>query len=465
MERIFGHYVPKSLTLLAVIEFTVVFAAFYSGVNLRFLGQELTPNLSEFLHAKALIFAMVVFLSMVGVGLYSRLTRDSFGQILNKLSIGSALAFFILVALYYAYPDPEVVVGRGVIAMSLLISFVVLLIVRYVFMVIVDTEVMNSRVMVIGSGQTAKQLEQLKRKNDWRGVTLVGFLHLEGTEEFVSKNRIIYSNKNLVDLIDEYGIDQLVVAVNEQRENYPVNDIIACKLKGVLVTEASDFFERRAGRIQIDTLHPNRFIFIEGFAKDLVKIVVKRIVDVCLSLLILILTLPLYPILILLIKMESGWREPVFYSQIRVGKDENNFVIHKFRSMVVGAEKSGAQMAAKNDARVTKIGRVMRKTRMDELPQLWNVLKGDMSFVGPRPERPEFVEKLAKTIPYYRMRHRVKPGITGWAQVCYPYGDDEADAKEKLQFDLYYIKNYSVFLDLTTLAQTVQVLLWQKGAR
>jgi sugar transferase (PEP-CTERM system associated) len=465
MQRIFGHYVPRSLTILALVEFLLVFFAFYIGAELRFKGDELTLNLSKYFHLKALIFALAVFLSMVGVGLYSRLTRDSFTQIWNKLLIGIILSFLVLVALYYVYPNPEIIVGRGVVAISLSVVFFVLLIVRYVFVKIVDTDIMNSRVLIIGCGKSAQQLELLRRKSDWRGVTLIGFLRVRGTEQLVSKDRIIHSDKSLVELVDEYGVDQLVVAVNEQRDSYPVDDIIACKLKGILVTEASDFFERRAGRIQIDTLHPNRFIFIEGFAKDFVKIAVKRVVDVILSLTILILTLPLYPILMLLIKLESSWRDPVFYSQIRVGKGEKNFVIHKFRSMVVDAEKKGAQMASKNDARVTRIGRIMRKTRMDELPQLWNVLKGDMSFVGPRPERPEFVEKLAKTIPYYRMRHRVKPGITGWAQVCYPYGDDEIDAKAKLQFDLYYIKNYSVFLDLTTLAQTVQVLLWQQGAR
>ncbi|MET1253769.1 exopolysaccharide biosynthesis polyprenyl glycosylphosphotransferase [Aliikangiella maris] len=212
-------------------------------------------------------------------------------------------------------------------------------------------------------------------------------------------------------------------------------------------------------------MHPQRFIFIEGFNQDYTRILIKRMVDILLSSVMLLLSLPLYPVLVVLIKKESGLNAPAFYLQKRVGQDEKVFVIYKFRSMIENAEKLGAQWAAKDDNRVTRIGRIMRKTRVDELPQLLNVLKGDMSFVGPRPERPEFVEKLAENIPYYRMRYRVKPGITGWAQVSYPYGDDIKDAKEKLQFDLYYIKNYSVFLDLAILAQTAQVIIWQKGAR
>ncbi|TQV84424.1 TIGR03013 family XrtA/PEP-CTERM system glycosyltransferase [Aliikangiella coralliicola] len=463
MSRIFGHYIPRSLTILAFFEFVAVLTAFYSGVGLRFSNDSITPEFEELLHLKAAVFSVSVFLSMVAVGLYSRSMREGFGQIIVKLVVGMFLAFFALVALYYL--SPSWFVGRGAFVLSLVIAFFGLIGVRYLYSSLIDTKLMTSRVLVIGTGAMARQLQQLKRRSDWRGITLVGFFHLRGDQDEVEEEKIIRSEQPLSKLVTDYGIDELIVAVDEQRKNYPVDEIIGCKMKGIQVTEISDFFEKRSGRLQIDTLHPSRFIFIEGFNQDYTRIVVKRFVDICLSLLMLLITVPIYPILIFLIKKESGWNEPVFYSQVRVGQDEENFVIHKFRSMVVDAEQQGAQWASKNDARVTKVGNVMRKTRLDELPQLWNVLKGDMSFVGPRPERPEFVEKLAENIPYYRMRHRVKPGITGWAQVCYPYGDDEKDAKEKLQYDLYYIKNYSVFLDLAILAQTAQVILWQKGAR
>ncbi|MCW8879315.1 MAG: TIGR03013 family PEP-CTERM/XrtA system glycosyltransferase [Kangiellaceae bacterium] len=462
MSRIFGHYVPRSLTILAGLEFVVVIGAFYAGVSVRFT-EGLSDEFAQLLHTKAVVFGTTVFLSMVAVGLYSRSMREDFSQTVIKLLIAVILAVFALFSFYYI--NPSWFVGRGVFALSLSFAFFAIIISRYIYRSLVDTRLMNSRVMVIGTGKMATQLELLKRRSDWRGMTLVGYLHLRGDKDEVPEEKIIRSELSLEKLVNDYGIDELIVAVDEQRKNYPVDEIINCKMKGIQVTEISDFFEKRSGRLQIDTLHPNRFIFIEGFNQDYARIVVKRVVDILLSIFMMLITAPVYPVLILLIKRESGWDEPVFYSQIRVGQDEQSFTIYKFRSMVVNAEKQGAQWASKDDTRVTKVGKVMRKTRLDELPQLWNVLKGDMSFVGPRPERPEFVEKLADNISYYRMRHRVKPGITGWAQVCYPYGDDEKDAKEKLQYDLYYIKNYSVFLDLTILAQTAQVILWQKGAR
>ena len=463
MSRIFGHYIPRNLTTLAFIEFLVCLGAFYVGMAIRFHGELLVPEFANLLHLKAFVFAVSVFLGLVVVGLYSRSMREEFGGVLTKLVVGFVFSFLGLVAIFYIMPSWFV--GRGAVAISMVVALAGILLVRNIYSSLIDTNLLNSRALVIGTGLIAKQIELLKRKSDWRGVTLVGFLHLKGDKDEVNEQKIIRSELPLSKLVSDYGIDEIIVAVEEHRKNYPVDEVIDCKMKGVQVTELSSFFEMHSGRIQIDTLHPNRFIFIEGFNQDFARVIVKRLVDITLSLLIMFFTLPIYPILIFLIKKESGWKEPVFYSQVRVGQDEQNFTIFKFRSMVVGAEKQGAQWAAKDDNRVTRVGAVMRKTRLDELPQLMNVLKGDMSFVGPRPERPEFVERLAEKIPYYRMRHRVKPGITGWAQVCYPYGDDVKDAKEKLQYDLYYIKNYSVFLDLAILAQTAQVIIWQKGAR
>ena len=463
MSKIFGHYVPFSIVLLAFAEFFIIYAAFYGGVAIRFADGSVGTELEYQLQVKAFLFALSMFASMIAVGLYIRGTREGFSFVIVKLMVACVLAFFLLVALYYIVPSWFV--GRGVFLLSILLSFIGLSASRYLYSHVINTNLITTRILVIGTGQMAIQLKHLRRKSDWRGLTLVGFLHLKGDKDEVDENEIIRSPQSLTELVTEYGIDEIVVAIEEQRKNYPVDQIIECKMKGIRVTEICDFFERHSGLIQIDTLHPGRFIFIEGFQQSYFRNLLKRVVDITLSSLILIVTLPVYPILVLLIKRESGWSSPAFYQQTRIGQGENKFNIYKFRSMVVNAESDGAQWAQKNDTRVTRIGKIIRKTRLDELPQLWNVLKGDMSFVGPRPERPEFVEILAGKIPYYRMRHRVKPGITGWAQVCYPYGDDAEDAKKKLQFDLYYIKNYSVFLDLTILAQTLQVILWQKGAR
>lgn len=463
MSRIFGHYIPRSLLNLALVEFLVLFCAFYAAVALRFPYEQAPSELHQLLHLKALAFVAAIFICLVAVGLYARGMREGYIQVVIKLAVSYFLAFFLLAFLYYI--SPSWFVGRGVLLLSITLSFAFLLLVRYVYTNLVGTNLMNIRVLVIGTGSMAKQLEMLKRKSDWQGLTLVGFLHLKGDVDEVVGHKVLPLQGSVVQLVDDYAIDEIVVAVEEHRKNYPVDELIRCKMKGIRVTEICEFFEKRSGKLQINTLRPGRFIYIDGFDQDSVRITIKRCADISLSLLILLLTLPVYPLLILMIKKESGWKEPAFYSQLRVGQDEKQFMLYKFRSMVVDAEINGAQWASENDSRVTKVGEFMRKNRLDELPQLWNVLKGEMSFVGPRPERPEFVELLAEKIPYYRMRHRVKPGITGWAQICYPYGDDEIDAKEKLQFDLYYIKNYSIFLDLTILAQTAQVILWQKGAR
>jgi len=237
-------------------------------------------------------------------------------------------------------------------------------------------------------------------------------------------------------------------------------------MKGVRVIEESAYLERQLGKIRLDSLQPSTVVFADGFTQAVIKSTGKRLFDILVSLLLLILASPIMLAVAVAIAIESRGRGPVFYSQERVGLGARAFRVHKFRSMCVDAERDGvAQWAKKNDDRVTTVGRLIRSTRIDELPQLFNVLKGDMSFVGPRPERPQFVKELAEQIPYFDLRHHVKPGMTGWAQVCYPYGASIEDAREKLQYDLYYLKNYSLFLDTMIIFQTLQVVLWGKGSR
>jgi sugar transferase (PEP-CTERM system associated) len=238
-------------------------------------------------------------------------------------------------------------------------------------------------------------------------------------------------------------------------------------MSGINILDLVTFFERRAGKVRLDMLNPSWFYLSESFqvGRGMLRRIGKRVVDILAALMILPVALPFMIIVSLAILIESGGRGPILYSQIRVKQDGLPFRIHKFRSMVTDAEKNGAQWASKNDSRITRVGMIIRKGRLDELPQLFNVLKGDMSFVGPRPERPEFVKQLAERIPFYEERHRVKPGLTGWAQICYAYGDTEEDSVEKLQYDLYYVKNYSVLLDLLILLQTAEVVLLGKGAQ
>jgi sugar transferase (PEP-CTERM system associated) len=261
-------------------------------------------------------------------------------------------------------------------------------------------------------------------------------------------------------------VDEIVMAMDDRRQQFPLKELLDCRLKGIDVVELASFLERETGKVYLDILIPSWMIFGDGFRRDFIRRYSERAFDIAASLVLLMLTLPVMLLTMLAIKLEEGVRAPLLYGQPRVGCGGKVFRVMKFRSMRTNAESDGrARWAKANDDRVTRVGRFIRKVRIDELPQLFNVLGGQMSFVGPRPERPEFVGQLSESIPYYDIRHAVKPGITGWAQLCYPYGASEQDALEKLQYDLYYVKNHSLVVDVLILLQTVEVILFNKGAR
>jgi sugar transferase (PEP-CTERM system associated) len=271
---------------------------------------------------------------------------------------------------------------------------------------------------------------------------------------------------SMLEFANNNSVDEIVVAMDDRRRAFPLRDLLECRLQGIEVVDLVSFLERETGRVRLDVLNPSWMIFAEGFRRDPVRLFSERAFDLIASLLLLLLAWPIMLLTAILIKIEDGPRAPVFYRQTRVGLGGRNFDALKFRSMRPDAEKDGRpQWARPGDSRVTRVGAFIRKVRIDELPQILNVLKSDMSFVGPRPERPEFVAVLNDKIPYYSERHCVKPGITGWAQLCHPYGSSEQDAAEKLQYDLYYIKNHSLLFDILILLQTAEVILWRKGAR
>jgi len=294
----------------------------------------------------------------------------------------------------------------------------------------------------------------------------MGFIATEGDELSAPAERLLERPQDLYEWVVKNPIDEIVVAMDDRRRGFPMHEFLECRLAGIEILELPTFLERETGKVRLDVLNPSWIIFGEGFRASLLQRMVERTVDVVVSLALLILASPAILLTALAIKFEDGLDAPILYRQRRVGQHGVVFDVLKFRSMRVDAEHPGqAIWATQDDPRVTRVGGFMRKSRIDELPQLVNVLRGDMSFVGPRPERPEFVQKLEHTIPYYRERHSVKPGITGWAQLCYPYGSSEKDALEKLQYDLYYVKNRSLLFDLAILVQTVEVVLWGKGAR
>jgi sugar transferase (PEP-CTERM system associated) len=299
---------------------------------------------------------------------------------------------------------------------------------------------------------------------------VAGFWPVSEAEHKVPSEVLISYSGTLQAFCLQHKIQELVVAVDERRRSdqsgFPLDDLLDCKLNGISVIDDLSFLERESGRLDIRSLSPGWLVFSDGFSFSPLRDYLERGFDLMASTLLLLVTWPFMLLATIAIKLEEGARAPLIYSQERVGYGGRIIRVHKFRSMRIDAEKDGkAVWAQKNDSRVTRVGQFIRNTRIDELPQIFNVFKGEMSFVGPRPERPQFVEELAQKIPYYRERHRVKPGITGWAQLCYPYGASEHDAEEKLKYDLYYIKNHSVMFDLYILVRTVEVILLGNGVR
>jgi sugar transferase (PEP-CTERM system associated) len=310
------------------------------------------------------------------------------------------------------------------------------------------------------------RLARLRRRADQRGFRLHGFVASQGEDVVVPVDRLVNVSGALCEYARLHGIDEIVVAMDDRRRNFPLKELLDCRLAGIPISEQVTFLERETGKVHLELLTPSWMIFGGGFNRDGVNRHSERVLDLVAALCLLAIASPVILLTIIAIKLEEGFSAPLLYRQKRVGQGGRAFDVFKFRSMRVDAERDGkAQWATTNDARVTAVGKYLRKLRIDELPQLFNVLRGDMSFVGPRPERPEFVSQLAETIPYYHERHSVKPGITGWAQLCYPYGASEQDAVEKLQYDLFYVKNRDLIFDILILLQTVEVILLGKGAR
>lgn len=464
MYRIFRHYIPGSLLVLGICEAIILYASVYVGVSLRFWDSESSLADVGLIWPRALVFTIVMLGAMTVTGLYKNHFRDGIAGMLWRLGLSIVLGLAVMSAFFYAFP--QLFLGRGAFGIGFGFAAATIIIARLVLFAVVGQEALKRRVVVLGAGERAAQFKELRRKTDRQGFVITGFIHVPGEHDVMPANRILHLETSLVQYVRDNRIDEIVIAVEDRRKSFPVDELLDCKMSGVNVVDILTFFERQTGKIRLDTLHPSSLIYSDGFRQGVWHEAFKRLFDVGASLVILAITWPIMVLTALAIWFESGCRGPILYRQVRVGQNWRLFQVTKFRSMRVDAEKDGkARWATKNDARVTRVGHFIRKTRIDELPQLFNVLRGDMSFVGPRPERPEFVEQLAEKIPYYAERHRVKPGITGWAQIRYAYGDSERDAVEKLQYDLYYVKNYSLFLDFLILFQTAEVVLFGRGAR
>jgi len=465
--RILGQHVPASIAALALIEALLCFLAIYAAMCIRFqVGVSQLPKLvEEFgpLWPRGVAFSVIVVTSMLAFGLYNSRQRPQLSAILARLLLALLAASSAIAVLFYVIPTQHLY--RGVAAVAVVLSVCGVLAARLIFAHVADEDIFKRRVLVYGTGYGAAALTRLRHSMDNRAFAVVGFVQPQGEERIVPSERTLEPDGNLCALCERFGITEVVVAMDDRRRGFPISELLDCRLAGVDVTELVTFLERETGRVHINVLNPSWMIFGQGFRRDPLRLFSSRSLDLFSSLAVLVVALPAMIITFLAIKLEDGWQAPALYRQARVGLGGRMFKVLKFRSMHQDAELNGAQWAQHADPRVTHVGAIIRKLRIDELPQVFNVLHGDMSFVVPRPERPEFVAQLAEKIPYYAQRHCVKPGITGWAQLCYPYGSSENDALEKLQYDLYYIKNNSLLFDLAILIQTAEVVLFGKGAR
>ncbi len=452
------------LLLLGIGELVVLYASVYVAAYLICGSVELCEARYGSLLPKASVFSIIMLLSLVSTGLYQFHQRIYFHEALVRVLVGVALGSIALSIVFNVLPWSGVMKTLGIVA--IVISLLLLLLVRYFFLRNVDENVFRHRTLVFGAGTRAAAISDLRRKADRRGFKLVGSIPAPGDSGVIDASGSLFTDRQVDDLAHELAADEIVIAMDDRRGNLPIRELLNCRLAGIEVIELLEFLERETGKIRIDLVNPGWLIFSSGFRISKARRVSKRIVDLGVGLLSGLVALPVALLIALAIKIEDGSGASVLYRQVRVGYRGQEFAVLKFRSMREDAESDGqAVWAQENDDRVTRVGHWLRKLRFDEIPQIINVIRGEMSIVGPRPERPEFVEELSEQIPYYSERHSVLPGLTGWAQIQYPYGSSTQDALEKLQYDLYYVKNHNVFLDVMIILQTVEVVLWGKGSR
>ena len=460
-----------NLTILILFDAILATGALFIAAVARLGYSEISQQLSDFNTIfTAVIFVLLVLFSSHLMEVYDLSKNVKKREIVINILFGAVTSFSLLSVVYYL--NPEVMLGRGILILSLCCCAVLQFVWHAFYLLGSSTSRFCRKVLVLGTGPLAIQIGSIIASNK-RSFTLVGYASCqvssgenasEGSPCDVPQDEVLGNSDNLRDIARQAQAEIIVVALSERRGVFPLRDVLTCKLNGIEIMDAPSFYETAQSRLMLESITPGWFIFSDGFRRTNLLSAFKRGVDIALSCIGLLLTLPFFPLIAVAIKLDSPG--PVFFKQERFGSWEKRFMLIKFRTMRQDAEKgTGAVWAEKNDPRITKLGRFFRGSRIDEIPQLINVLTGSMSFVGPRPERPEFVEKLKQVIPYYSQRHFIKPGLTGWAQVRYPYGASVEDAVEKLRYDLYYIKNTGPFLDTLIFFETIKVVLFGFGGR
>ena len=462
MIRVFKHYISSAHLYLQLMEWMVLVLVFYYGSYL-FIQAGHIGVLNESLLGAACVVAILFSVCFSSVGMYRRMTFNKKHRFHIRMIFGFMLTLLLLFICNYLWTQN--IIMQSIPLEGMAFAYFVVWAVHAQFYRMGDMEQFKRRILVIGCDHLAKQLHKTNANYIDSSVTIVGYAHF-GDKTSPIRNNIALTNKgDLIKACKDLRVEEIVLAMDDKRSALPLDELVELKLSGISIIDLLTYYEREERLIYLDLLSPSWLMFSDGFTVSWFRGATKRLFDIIASVTILVATWWIMILAILAIFIESGWGAPILYRQVRVGQNNRLFNIVKFRSMRVDAEKNGVQWASQNDDRTTWVGRFIRKYRIDELPQLFVVLKGDMSFVGPRPERPEFVEGFVQTVPYYKERHRVKPGITGWAQLCYAYGANEFDTRRKLEYDLYYTKNYSLFLDMSILLNTFEVILFGEGAR
>ena len=462
MIRLFKHYVPHAVLMLGLVDFVLLITAAEASWVIRAHQIDMHVDAMTTRISPLLTFAVALQLAMVAVGVYGIDALQSLRFAAARLLVAISLGVIFLSMMFFMLPGATLWRSNSLYAMIL--SFVLLMLVRALLGKLLGSEGFKRRVLVLGAGPRAERIRRLAARQG-AGFVVVGHVSMNDCDPVIPTAISRAHIDSLAEHATLLNASEVVLALEERRNALPLNDLIRVKTTGVYVNELSSFLERETGRVDLDSVNPSWLIFSDGFSSgQRISSIAKRVFDLIASLLLVILTLPVIMLTAAVIRLES--KGPAFFRQERVGLYGETFSLFKLRSMRQDAEVSGeAIWALKDDPRVTRVGKWIRKFRIDELPQSWNVLRGDMSFVGPRPERPSFVADLETRLSYYAERHMVKPGITGWAQINYPYGASLEDSRHKLEYDLYYAKNYTPFLDILILLQTLRVILWPDGAR
>jgi sugar transferase (PEP-CTERM system associated) len=463
--RLFNVYIPVRTLILLIGEALIASASFLLGTVLVRQHDTYIALFYEQGFLKILVFTVLVLLCSHWFDLYDTAPLDTKGELYFRLLMVPGLLALILAVVASIKPDyllgvgPSDVGRYGPSEIGLVILTVALFGWRFGFTWLIQLPILVERVYVLGTGERAQRVVLGLRQNPELGVEIASWTgKMEGA---VTRDSVA---AHLMEVVHKQKVHRVIVAMPDRRGTIPMTELLELRMQGVKIEEATSWLEKISGKIEVENLYPSWLVFGEGFRRSAAFILVRRAISIVISLIGLILALPLIPLIMLAIRFDS--KGPVFYSQTRVGKAGRIFKVRKFRTMREDAEaENGPQWAGNGDPRVTRVGKFLRSSRLDEIPQLWCVLKGDMAFVGPRPERPEFIEMLSKEIRYYGVRHMVRPGLTGWAQVKYKYGSTVEDSREKLQYDLFYIKNASIGLDLLIMFLTVKTVLFRRGAQ